>query len=254
MTVQLSPHKVSKILRGYFNGLPQMKIAKEAGVDQSSISHYARRFKNVAAEVGLLAIGKEYQVLNEVESLRSLSVELYKSKLTMEEAKQGHSIIKAFLRLGISPEKHLDLVEICQKVGAPGFSEAAIRLSQIEAQTGMSYHQVMSSFEKAQNWLPQLEEKITKAKTELKSTNDALHRKKQELANQEEDLKKYREEVKTKVAQMEQELSAKMQQLGLKEVEIEEVAKLKVELGKHGLDLQTFLKLVKEFSHDRNKD
>lgn len=86
MTVQLSPHKVSKILRDYFRGLPQTKIAKEAGVDQSSISHYASRFKGTAAEYGLLAAGKEYQVFNEVESLRSLSVELYKSKLTAEEA------------------------------------------------------------------------------------------------------------------------------------------------------------------------
>ena len=42
MTVQLSPHKVSKILRGYFRGLPQTKIAKEAGVrpaDTTKISN-----------------------------------------------------------------------------------------------------------------------------------------------------------------------------------------------------------------------
>ena len=109
MTVQLSPHKVGKILRGYFHGLPQTKIAKEAGVDQSSISHYATRFKEMAAKYGLPAAGKEYQVLNEVESLRSLSVELYKSKLTIEEARQGHNIIKAFLKLGINPEEHLNL-------------------------------------------------------------------------------------------------------------------------------------------------
>ena len=160
MTVQLSPHKVSKILRGYFRGLPQIKIAKEAGVDQSSISHYASKFKERAAEVGILAAGKEYQVMNEVESLRSLSVELYKSKLTVEEAKQGHNIIKAFLKLGISPEQHLALIKVCQKVDDPGFVKAALKLSQIETQTGMGYHQVISGFEKAQNQLPQLEEKM----------------------------------------------------------------------------------------------
>jgi len=54
MTVQLSPHKVRKILRGYFCGLPQIKIAQETGVDQSSISHYASKFKEIAAEYGLL--------------------------------------------------------------------------------------------------------------------------------------------------------------------------------------------------------
>ena len=132
MTVQLSPHKVSKILRGYFRGLPQTKIAKEAGVDQSSISNYANRFKKVTAKYGLLAAGKEYQVLNEVESLRSLSVELYKSKLTVEEARQGHNIMKAFLKLGINPEKHLNLVEVCKKVEDPGFTKVPFCLSRIQ--------------------------------------------------------------------------------------------------------------------------
>ncbi len=247
MTVQLSPHKVSKILRGYFRGLPQTKIAKEAGVDQSSISHYATRFKEMVAKYGLSATGKEYQVLNEVESLRSLSVELYKSKLTMEEARQGHNIIKAFLKLGINPEKHLDLIEICQKVANSGFTEAALKLSQIEDQTSMSYHQAMSSFEKALNQPPQLEEKITEAKTELKAISDATLKNKQELASQKEHLKKYQNEVKVKVVQLEKELLTKMKQLEVEKKEVEEVAALKAELAKKGLNLKTVLKLAKEF-------
>jgi len=247
MTVPLSPHKVSKILRGYFSGLPQIKIAKEAGVDQSSISHYASRFKGTAAEYGLLAAGKEYQVLNEVESLRSLSVELYKSKLTVEEARQGHNIIKAFLKLGINAEQHLVLVNVCQKVDNPGFVEAALKLAQIETQTGREYHQVISSFEKALNQLPQLEEKITGAKAELKFTNEGLVKNKHELADQEEYLEKYQNEVKAKEAQLEKELLTKMKQLEVEKKEVEEVAALKAELTKKGLNLKTVLKLAKEF-------
>jgi predicted transcriptional regulator len=117
MTVPLSQHKISKILRGYFRGLSQIKIAKGAGVDQSSISHYASRFKEMAAGYGLPAAGKEYQVIDEVESLRSLSVELYKSKLTVEDAREGHNILKAFQKLGINPEQHHNVIEVCQKVG-----------------------------------------------------------------------------------------------------------------------------------------
>jgi len=128
MTVKLSPHKVSKILRGYFHGLPQTRIAKEARVDQSSVSHYASRFKKMTNEKGLSAAGKEYQVLTEVEGLRSLSVELYKSKLTVEEARHGHNIVRAFLKLGINAEQHLVLVDICQEIEDPGFVEAAIKL------------------------------------------------------------------------------------------------------------------------------
>jgi hypothetical protein len=254
MTVQLSPHKVSKILRGYFRGIPQVKIAKEAGVDQSSISHYASRFKEMAAEYNLLAAGKEYQVMNEVESLRSLSVELYKSKLTVDEARLGHNIIKAFLKLGISPEQHHNLVEVSHKVADPGFVEAALQLSQIEIQTGMSYQQVMSNFEKAQKQLPHLEKKLEKTGAELESDSVMLAQRKEELAKQEEYIQRYKEEVKGKMAQLEQELFARIQQLGLKEAEIEEGARLKIELGKQGLDLKTFLKLVKEYSHGSNKD
>jgi predicted transcriptional regulator len=247
MTVQLSPHKISKILRGYFLGLPQTKIAKEAGVDQSSISHYASRFKATAAEYGLIAAGKEYQVMNEVETLRSLSVELYKSKLTVEEARQVHNIIKAFLKLGISPEQHLALIKVCQKVDDSGFAEAALKLSQIETKTGMSYQQVMPGFEKALNQLPQLEEKIAKAKAELESFNNEVLKSKQELESQEEYLEKYQNEVKAKEAQLEKELLSKMKQLEVEKKEVEEVAALKAELSQKGLDLKTVLKLAKEF-------
>lgn len=103
MTVKLSPQKVAKILRYYFSGLPQMKIAKKSGVDQSSISIYATRFKERVSEVRIISAGKEYGLMEEVDALRSLSVELHKAKLTVDEAKEGVKVEKAFIKLGISP-------------------------------------------------------------------------------------------------------------------------------------------------------
>jgi len=249
MTVPLSPHKASKILRDYFHGLPQTRLAKDTGVDQSSISHYASRFKEMAAEYGLTAAAKEYRVMNEVESLRSLSVELYKSKLTVDEARQGHDIAKAFLKLGISQEQHHNLVEICQKVADSGFVEAALQLSQIETQTGMSYNQVMSNFNNALNQLPHLEGNIAEAKVDLKAVSDRVLRTKQELACQEEYLKKYQHEVKAKKSQLEKELSARMKQLEVDKKEVEEAATLKAECIKKGINIKTLLKLAKEFQH-----
>ncbi len=108
---------------------------------------------------------------------------------------------------------------------------------------------MICSFENALNQLSQLEKKLEETKTEFNSAGVSLTQRQEELAKQEKYLEKYQEEVKTKVAQLAQELSAKIQQLGLKEAEIEELAKLKVELCKQGLDLKTFLKLGKEFSH-----
>jgi predicted transcriptional regulator len=247
MTIRLSPYKVSKILRGYFRGLPQTRIARAAGIDQSSVSHYAFRFKETANKYGLPAAGKEYQVLNEVESLRSLSVELYQSKLTVEEARQGHEIIKAFLKLGINPEQHLNLVDVCKRVEDPGFTEAAIKLYKIETQTGMGYHQIISGFEAAQIQIPRLNEKIAEAKADLKSTNDSLMENKKKLTSQEVYLKKRRNEVKTKEAQLDKELSTKMKQLEVAKKEVEEVATLKADLTQKGLNIDTLLKLAKEF-------
>ncbi len=251
MTVRLSPHKVGKILRGYFRGLPQTKIAMEAGVDQASISHYADKFKETAAEFGILAAGKEYQVLNEVESLRSLSVELFKSKLTAEEARQGHKIIGAFLKLGVDPEKHLKLIEVSQKVADPGFIEAAIKLSQIEAETGATYHEIMSAFENMVNQIPGLGKEVVEARAELKFVNDELHETKQKLTSKKEELEKYQNEVKAKVTELGNGLSAKMKQLGVKTKEVEDVASLKTELAQKGWNLQTLLKLGKEFQHGK---
>ena len=53
MTVRLSPHKVSRIMRYYFTGISQSEIAGKAGVDQSTVSIYSSRFKEVAAQTGL---------------------------------------------------------------------------------------------------------------------------------------------------------------------------------------------------------
>jgi predicted transcriptional regulator len=247
MTVQLSTHKVRKILRGYFCGLPQIKIANEAGVDQSSVSHYASDFKEMVAGYGLPTAGREYQVLNEVESLRSLSVELYKSKLTIEDAKQGHDIIKAFLKLGISPGKHFALIEVCKKVEDPGFVEAAIELSRIEVQAGMGYYQVMAEFEKARKELPQLEEKMFKATAKLKSINDTILRTTKELDTREKSLEQYKDEVKSEVAKLGKELEAKKKQLKVDNEEVKEVARLKSKLAKEGLDIATLVQLAKEY-------
>ena len=230
MTVPLSTHKTRRLLKLYFTGYPQPVIAKRLGVSQGTVSNYAAIFAGRAEEIGLLNAGKESDVMNELQSLRSLSVELYKSEITLVEAKQGHNIIMAFQKMGISPEQHLALIKVCQEVNDSGFTEAGLKLSQIETKTGMGYHQVISGFEKALTQLPGLEEKVIDAKAQLKAISDALLKQKQELVDQEEYLKKYQNEVKVKEAQLEKELLSKMKQLEVEKKEMEEVAALKAEL------------------------
>jgi hypothetical protein len=138
---------------GYFIGLPQIKIAQGASIDQGSVSHYATQFANLAAEVGLIEAGKEYRVLDEVKNLRSLSIELFKSKLSVEEAIEGHDIMRSFLKLEVPKDKHITLIKVCKEISDPGFIKAALKLAEIETQTGMVYQQFITNYEIAQQQL-----------------------------------------------------------------------------------------------------
>ena len=86
--------------------MTQPVIAQKLGIDQSSISLYAKRFSERAAEIGLLRAAKEYNVYKEVSELRNLSVEMHKLNLTSNDAKEGTGIIQAFNRLNVQPEQH----------------------------------------------------------------------------------------------------------------------------------------------------
>jgi len=250
MTVKLSPQKVAKILRYYFSGIPQMKIAKKSGVDQSSISIYATRFKERVSEVGIIVAGKEYGLMEEVDALRSLSVELHKTKLTVDEAKEGIKIIKAFIKLGISPVEHMTLVKVCKEVNNPGFVNAALKLVKIESDGNTSYEEVVSGFQEMTLHLPVLEKQIENRNADLNSINSNLADKKQELASLKEKLSKLKKLAEDTLADTEQEISTKMKEAKVTEREIEEIAKLKADLDKKGLDISTLVKLAEEVGNE----
>lgn len=246
MTVKLSTPKVAKILRHYFGGLPQIKIAKKSGVDQSSVSLYATRFKERVSEVGILAAGKEYGVMEEVDALRSLSVELQKAKLTVDEAKEGVKIIKAFIKLGASSAEHMTLVKVCKDVNDHGFVNAALKLAKIESDSKISYEEAVAGFDEMASQLPAMEKQIENRNIELSSIDSKLADRKQELTSLEERLVKLKKSAEDTLAQIKQEVLAKMEEAKVTESEIKEIAKLKADLDKKGLDIPTLVKLAKE--------
>lgn len=250
MTVPISPHKATRILREYLKGEPQTAIARRVGVDQSTVSHYASRFQSRAARVGIPAAAKEYGVLNEVEALRRLSVELQRSGLTIEDARQGLKVAKAFLKLGIGPEKHVAVVKVWQKAGEDGFVDAALKLAREEAKSGLSYEQVMSRFERALEQLPQLEENVDRVRENLRSANIMFARRKQEIESQEEHSQRRSLELRKEIENLQKELQARMRESDVEKNEVAQVVALKSRLAKVGLDLETLLRLAEEFSNE----
>ncbi len=218
-------------------------------MDQSTVSIYSSRLKQRAVKIGLLAAGKEFGVFNEVNTLRSLSVELSKNNLTVEEANQGLKIINTFVRLGIKPEQHTSLVKLCKEIDDPGFIRAALKLSRIEAEGKMSYEEVVSRFERVSLELPAAENRLEEVQSELRSLNDLVAKGTRELAKVEAHLAQLQKDTKAKQAKLQRDFEDKRKGLNVKIEEVEEVAKLKADLGKQGLDIPTFLRLAKEYSH-----
>jgi len=247
MTIKLSPHKVSRILRGYFNGLPQITIAKEVAVDQSSVSICASVFKRLAARVGLLAAGKEFGVNNEVDTLRSLSVELYNAGLTVVDALQGVAIIKTFHRMGVEPEQHALLVKVCKEIDDANFVESAIKLADIECTTGMGYDDTIKRFEEVTTQLPPLEDRLQDRETKLESIESTIKERRQELDNCDTTLAQSREASNKTIRERELALSKRMKQFDIEENDINDTAKLKSYFAKQDLDIPTLVKLAKEF-------
>ncbi len=94
--------------------------------------------------------------------------------------------------------------------------------------------------------LPFLGKQIENRNAELNSINSNLADKKQKLASLEETLVKLKKLAKDTLAQTEQEVLVKMEDAKVTEKEIEEIANLKANLGKKGLDIPTLVKLAKE--------
>ena len=254
MTIRLSPHKATKILKWFFRGMPQREIAEKASVNQSTVSIYSHRFKKRASQIGLLAAGQEFGVFNEVDAIRSLSVELSQAGLTVEEARKGLRILKVFMKLGISPEQHAILVKVCKKINNPSFIHAAVKLGKIETESQLTYEQVVSRLEKAASELPLVEQKLQQKHAQLESTDKSLSQKKDDVAQLEASSQKFQNKIKTQEAEMEQELAAKTKQMDVKLAEVEETAELKAELAKSGLNMATLIKLAKEFTHGSIED
>lgn len=159
MTVELSPQKVSKILYYFFTGVLQPAIAKKTGVNQSTVSRYTSRLKALADDIGLIPAAKELGIMHEVDSLRSLAVELSNNKLTVEEANEGLAILKLFDSLGVPSGKHKDLIKVISKLEDPGFVPAAMKLVKIEATIGKNYNEIVSEFEELSEQIKEIEEK-----------------------------------------------------------------------------------------------
>jgi len=249
VTLRLSHQKVSLVLSRMFGGWPQRAVAEKVGVDQSTVSLWFSRFRARASQAGLSQAGKEFGIMNEVDSLRSLAVELFKNQLSVRDAREGLELVLAFSALGVPPQRHKDLVEICKKVQDPGFVSAALELCQLEAKEGMNYEQVIAQFKEMSPKVQHLKSERQALNSQLSALDKELADKKAELGALDTQLAERKKQAAAEEKKMEEGLKKKMENHKVTAQEVDMVSKLKAELGKKGLDLGVLVSLAKEFKH-----
>jgi len=247
MTVKLSQQKISRLLKYYFAGMTQPAIAQKLGIDQSSVSLYAKRFSERAAMIGLLEAAKEYNVCNEIGELRNLSVEMQKYNLTTEDAREGVGIIKAFSKLDVPTDQHTKLIQVAKKIDNPGFINASLELVRIEEKEKISYEEAITKYQAILSQLPLKQNELTRTQTQLNSLHRSTTEKERELNNVNTQLKQVQENTRVKRESLELDYEAKRQQLQVIQEEVEAVAQVKTELKKDDLDIETFAIIVKEY-------
>jgi transcriptional regulator with XRE-family HTH domain len=242
MTVMLPEHKISGLLRDYFTGMSQTDIASKYGVDQSTVSNYTRRLRQRAKDIGTLAAGEELDVMDEIESLRNLSVELKRSRITTEGARQGLRILKQFRQLGVGPDEHENLILLCRRVKDQSFIDAALRLQELEKTSGRNYEVLVSHCEELTPKVQSLEQKrnrLTREIGQLSSSEDAAKRRIDQLKERESNEK----------ARIQAALDQKEKEYAVSAREIDEVGVLKRHLASVGLDIPTIVNLGSEFTN-----
>jgi len=264
VTVKLSPHKISKILRCYFAGVSQPDIAKRVAVDQSTVSLYSSRFQTMAARYGVSYAAKEFGIMKEVNDLRSLSVELLKNRLTVEEAREGLATMKTFNNLGVPVSRHKELVRVISKLEDPNFVPVAMELVELESSTGKVYTQLVSEFRQLLSEISDTKQKLSASKRENedlcgsnKKLGTAIEEKKKELrdlnkkARQEESAIKADVARKMEAAELTFERIEKLEtllvtlkKLLVSDEQMEQYVRKHVKIEESGIGWQNFVNII----------
>jgi len=186
-----------------------------------------------------------------VDSLRSLAVELAKNRLSVQDARQGVAIVRAFGNLGLPPVQHKDLIRVCKKVAEPGFVHAALELCQLETKAAVSYKQILGEFKDMCSEVQHLKSEAAERSSRVAALKSEVAARKAELASLEARIAQRGKEVAEQEKKLEEELGNKMEGAKVTAQEVDTLSKLKVELSKLGLDLETFVSLAKEFTHGK---
>ncbi|MBI2846265.1 MAG: hypothetical protein HYX82_00125 [Chloroflexi bacterium] len=178
MAPKISQVKINKMMSMLLGGYTETWIAHKLGIDQSTVAKYKSKLKVQLTEHIAGKSGKGQDAPVDIDALFSLSADLLKNRLTVEEARVGLQMELLLHKCGVPPEDYPDLIQACGKMKDEGFMGAAIELGKLEKVSGMTYEQVLADaaathqqLQKDQLALENVTEGLKAGKTELAQIN-----------------------------------------------------------------------------------
>lgn len=166
-------------------------------------------FMGFASDSSLDKAAKKYDVREEIEILREIACESEKANLSLHQLLGGSRLLQLMKKLGLEPLQLEDTINVFEKHKEKfgNFIESALTLGNLEAETGKSYSQLITEYEKTKQKLVRLSEEIKNAKLDssreqetAKQKLDLLNKEIQTRKAEVEDLEKRAEKAQTKIA------------------------------------------------------
>jgi len=203
MPGRISPEKESRIVELSLQGMSQTEIAKSLTVSQSTVSEVISRHKKKSTTT-LDGTSTGRDVRHEFDKLRSISADLRKAGITVDEAKIGCRLVEELTKFGGSLDMLSSLIAVYRRIipkdfPVEDFVEASTQLIRLEKESGMSYKDLMATYEGTCRKLVELKDQIEDRNREL---NEIVKKRKEAEA----DLQKWLEENRITLTRVQQAL------------------------------------------------
>lgn len=173
-----------EVLTHYFDGFPYDEVVKEMKRKGRPVSKGS--VVNIVKEMKKGVYPRFDRVLDQVEHLRRLAVDCRKQGLSVPQASLGLTLFKRLIRIGVEPSSVEDWVRMCKRLSLPAypverFVESALRLRELEEETGRGYSELVQSFQEAQIGVAELEEDRRKKREEIEKEIQGLKREREKV-------------------------------------------------------------------------
>lgn len=231
---QTPKNKKNRIVKRYFLAETYRAIAAREDCAISTVNTVINEFIGFASDNSLDKAAKKYDVREEIEILRDIAYESEKANLSLHQLLGGSRLLQLMKKLDLEPLQLEDTINIFEKHKEKfgDFIESAQKLGNLEAETGKSYSQVITEYEKTKEKLNDLTREIKRAEVEL--------------CRKQEDIKRKIEGLNREIKAKETEVDELERRAKTAQTKIADFNKTQNEIRNYGLSFNNY-EIVKDF-------